>query len=61
MFRRLEEQGKLVKLPTNNSELNLATGMLPDEWNDRGREFAEKAWDLKTEVGEGQEERAKSL
>jgi hypothetical protein len=48
-FRRLEEQGKLVKLPTNQSELTLTTGMLPDEWNDRGRMFAEKAWECRPE------------
>jgi hypothetical protein len=31
-FRRLEEEGNLVKLVTNSSELKLATGMMsPDE------------------------------
>jgi hypothetical protein len=40
-FRRLEEEGKLVKL---SSKLKLATGMMsPDEWIHCGLEFAWKA------------------
>jgi hypothetical protein len=46
-FRRLEEEGKLVKL---SSELKLATGMMsPDEWIHRGLEFAWKAWECRSE------------
>ncbi len=46
-FRRLEEEGKLVKL---SSELKLATGMMsPDEWIHRGLQFAWKAWDCRSE------------
>jgi hypothetical protein len=53
-----------VKLTSDSSELKLGTGMmLPDEWIHRGLEFSGKAWDfdLKTETGEGQEERSKTL
>ena len=53
-FRRLEEEGKLVKLSSGSSssprELKLATGMTsPDEWIHRGLEFAWKAWDCRSE------------
>ena len=49
-FRRLEEKGKLVKLASDTSELNLATGMMsPDEWIHRGLEFAWKAWECRSE------------
>ncbi len=49
-FRRLEEEGKLVKLATDSSELKLATGMMsPDEWIHRGLEFAWKAWECRSE------------
>jgi hypothetical protein len=49
-FRRLEEQGKLVKLVSDTSELSLATGMMsPDEWIHRGLEFACKAWECRSE------------
>jgi hypothetical protein len=48
-FRRLEEEGKLVKL-SSDSELKLATGMMsPDEWIHRGLEFAWKAWECRSE------------
>jgi hypothetical protein len=59
-FRRLEEEGKLVKL---SSELKLSTGMMsPDEWiivgwNLHGRRGSV---DLKTEAGEGQDQRTKT-
>jgi hypothetical protein len=49
-FRRLEEEGKLVKLSSDSSELKLATGMMsPDEWIHRGLEFAWKAWERRSE------------
>jgi hypothetical protein len=49
-FRRLEEQGKLVRLSTDFSELKLATGMMsPDEWIHRGLEFAWKAWECRSD------------
>ena len=49
-FRRLEEQGKLVKLSSDSTELKLATGMMsPDEWIHRGLEFAWKAWECRSE------------
>jgi hypothetical protein len=49
-FRWLEEEGKLVKLATNSSELKLATGMMsPDEWIHRGLEFAWKACECRSE------------
>jgi hypothetical protein len=50
-FRRLEEQGKLVKLSSSSSsELQLATGMMsPDEWIHRGLEWAWKAWECRSE------------
>ena len=49
-FRRLEEQGKLVRLSTDFSELKLATGMMsPDEWIHRGLEFAWKAWEYRSD------------
>jgi hypothetical protein len=48
-FRRLEEEGKLVKLSSDStSELKLATGIMsPDEWIHRGLEFAWKAWECR--------------
>jgi len=49
-FRRLEEQGKLVQLCLDSSDLKLATGMMsPDEWIHRGLEFAWKAWECRSE------------
>jgi hypothetical protein len=50
-FRRLEEEGKLVKLSSDStSELKLATGMMsPDDWIHRGLEFAWKAWECRSE------------
>jgi hypothetical protein len=48
-FRRLEEQGKLVQLSLDSSDLKLATGMMsPDEWIHRGLEFAWKAWECRS-------------
>ena len=48
-FRRLEGEGKLVKL-SSDCELKLATGMMsPDEWIHRGLEFAWKAWECRSE------------
>ena len=47
-FRRLQEQGKLVKLASDSTELKLATGIMsPDEWIHRGLEFAWKAWECR--------------
>jgi hypothetical protein len=49
-FRRLEEEGKLVKLSSSSSELKLATGMMSlDEWIHRGLEYAWKAWECRSE------------
>jgi ATP-dependent exoDNAse (exonuclease V) beta subunit len=49
-FRRLQEEGKLVKLSSDSSELKLATGMMsPDEWIHRGLEFAWKAWECRSQ------------
>jgi hypothetical protein len=47
-FRRLQEQGKLVKLASDSTELTLATGIMPPhEWIHRGLEFAWKAWECR--------------
>ena len=63
-FRRRQEQGKVVKLASDSTELTLATGIMsPDSvngyivgWNSHGRRGSA---DLKTEAGGGQEERSK--
>jgi hypothetical protein len=47
-FRRFQEQGKLVKLASDSTELTLATGIMsPDEWIHRGLEFACKTWECR--------------